>query len=847
MAHIKISACAIMKNEARHIGRWLECVRQVADEIIVVDTGSTDETVALAEAGGARVVHFTWIDDFAAAKNFAIEQARGKWILFLDADEYFPAVCLPNVRPVVEEADPDIRTAGILCRWVNFDEDNGMALIGSDVQMRLFRNLRTLRYEGMIHEAINMPTRYRVLATDKLEIHHTGYSAKLIKGKKERNRELLKKKEAAQGGYLSLLDQRYLLDCEYDTGRQEEARKLAEGILSAPDRHEAMLSYVLAGVHRMYLSILFDLQAPRAEIEEAAARAEADFPTVADFSLMLGSYYLDNGEEELAREQLSRGLQLYERSCREGRADDLNALSDNAEAMVGRARIYLETLTENRGLRISACAIMKDEEKNLLAWLESVGVFADEIIVVDTGSTDRTKELAAAGGARVVEFPWCGDFAAAKNHAIEQATGEWIVFPDADETFAADCRTKIRPLLESLYGRSGIKAVACPLVNIDRDDHDRYMETIETIRIFRRWPELRYRGQVHESLGGLLESNVHHEPNLTIYHTGYSSGLARQKMERNLRLLQEKAEREGAVDPADYHYHMDCHYGLEHYAEAVVWAQKVIDDPRQGQERWRDAWETYLSAMVRGHFPAEETLAALEQGRRACPEMPRFTLMQGLYLYELRDYLRAEELLREGLAAPAGDKLSDPRRLRPHALAKLAELALLQGRVDEAQELAIRSVQENRYLPMNTLLLVRALRASSLDDAAVIELLSSLYRQEDAPFLAGALRPAGGRLCLYYMRRSGTLPDSVESFELAGQWGAAAEKLSQRLALEEKLALAQALRDGQGPQDVPEAAILPKRLLEVWQNLRQDGSEKNAGREQKAIMNFLKESVQGHV
>ena len=844
MAHIKISACAIMKNEARHIGRWLDCVRQVADEIIVVDTGSTDETVALAEAGGARVLHFAWRDDFAAAKNFAIDQAGGKWILFLDADEYFPAACLPNVRLVVEETDPDIKVAGILCRWVNFDEDNGMALIGSDVQMRLFRNLRTLRYEGMIHEAITVPTRYKVLASDKLEIHHTGYSATLMKGKRERNRDLLMKKAAAQGGHLSLLDQRYLLDCEYDTGNQEEARKLAEGILAAPDRHEAMLSYVLAGVHRMYLSILFNQQAPRAEIEEAAARAEQDFPGVADFSLMLGSYYLDNGEEEMAREWLSRGLKLYERSCREGRANDLNVLSDNAETMVGRARIYLESITARRGLRISACAIMKDEERNLPAWLESVRAFADEIIVVDTGSTDRTKEIAKAGGAKVTEFPWCGDFAAAKNHAIEQATGEWVVFPDADETFAADCRSKIRPLLESLYGRSEIKAVACPLVNIDRDDHDRYMETIETIRVFRRWPELRYRGQVHESLGGLLEGNVHHEQGLTIYHTGYSSGQIRRKLERNLSLLQEKAEREGAVNPADYHYHMDCHYGLEHYKEAVAWARKVIDDPRQGQERWRDAWETYLSAMVRGHFPVEETLAALENGRKACPEMPRFTLMQGLYMYELHDYLRAEELLREGLTAPAGDKLSDTRRLRPHALAKLAELALLQGRVDEAQELVIRSVQENRYLPTNLQLLVRALRASSLDDAAVIELLSSLYRQEDAPFLARALWHTGGRLCLYYMRRSGALPDSVESFELAGQWGAAVEKLSQRLALEEKLALAQVLREGQELQEIPETAILPERLLETWQQLRQDGSEVKADKEQRAIRNFLRETVQ---
>ena len=154
---IFLSACVIVKNEEKHLPRYLACVRELADEIIVVDTGSEDVSMSIAKKGGAEVYSFPWQDDFSAAKNFAIEKAKGKWILFLDADEYFPPESIGKVRTILKEVDRDIRTAGILCRWVNFDEDEGMKLQGAAVQLRLFRNLRGLRYKGRIHEALDVP------------------------------------------------------------------------------------------------------------------------------------------------------------------------------------------------------------------------------------------------------------------------------------------------------------------------------------------------------------------------------------------------------------------------------------------------------------------------------------------------------------------------------------------------------------------------------------------------------------------------------------------------------------------------------------------------------------------
>ena len=92
---MKISACYITKNEERNIVRSLQSLLDSVDEIIVVDTGSTDRTKEAAAGLGARVLDFAWEDDFSAPRNLAIQEAQGDWIIFLDADEWFvePTKC----------------------------------------------------------------------------------------------------------------------------------------------------------------------------------------------------------------------------------------------------------------------------------------------------------------------------------------------------------------------------------------------------------------------------------------------------------------------------------------------------------------------------------------------------------------------------------------------------------------------------------------------------------------------------------------------------------------------------------------------------------------------------------
>src|SRR5207245_5074676 len=100
--------------------------------------------------------------------------------------------------------------------------------------------------------------------------------------------------------------------------------------------------------------------------------------------------------------------------------------------------------------KVSLCMIVKNEEANLGACLASVADLVDEIILVDTGSTDKTKEIAAQFGARVFDFPWVDSFAAARNECLRHATGAWIFWLDADDRLDEDNRQRLRALFASL-------------------------------------------------------------------------------------------------------------------------------------------------------------------------------------------------------------------------------------------------------------------------------------------------------------------------------------------------------------------------------------------------------------
>lgn len=182
---LRISAVTIAKNEEKNIGRWLHSAKIYADEIIVVDTGSTDNTVAIAQAAGAKVERFTWINDFSAAKNYALDLCTGQWVAFLDADEYFSDEDAVKVHPLLEYFSPNLKIVGLITPLVNINVDNHNKLISVIHQIRLFRRLADIRYTGKIHERLtNLSTKNRILKLDETtKIFHTGYSSCILRQK----------------------------------------------------------------------------------------------------------------------------------------------------------------------------------------------------------------------------------------------------------------------------------------------------------------------------------------------------------------------------------------------------------------------------------------------------------------------------------------------------------------------------------------------------------------------------------------------------------------------------------------------------------------------------------------
>ena len=175
-----LSLALIVKNEARCLARCLRSVQGVVNEIVVVDTGSTDETVRIARECQARVVDFPWEDDFAAARNFALAQTTGAWILVLDADEHASPALAAEI-PGFIAARPAIGRLKIVSDF----RRNNQTLRSQSLVSRLFP--RGAHFEGRIHEQLISPLPRLDLQG---ELWHDGY---LQPSKSARNARLLER------------------------------------------------------------------------------------------------------------------------------------------------------------------------------------------------------------------------------------------------------------------------------------------------------------------------------------------------------------------------------------------------------------------------------------------------------------------------------------------------------------------------------------------------------------------------------------------------------------------------------------------------------------------------------
>ncbi|MCI7079246.1 MAG: glycosyltransferase [Veillonellaceae bacterium] len=238
-----------------------------------------------------------------------------------------------------------------------------------------------------------------------------------------------------------------------------------------------------------------------------------------------------------------------------------------------------------QGISVSACAIMKNEISHVEAWLNNVRVFAQEIIVVDTGSTDGTNEfLAKQFDVKLISYEWQHDFAQAKNVALQEATGDWLVFTDADECFYHP--ENITEYLGKLDRQSAdMDVIFCPIDNIDADNNNEIINSDVVPRIIRNHVGIKYIGAVHEQLtkGGEPWQDIKYvvaDRNLAIRHTGYSTKVIPFKHQRNYEILCQVMGKSNKPEMY-YGFLSESLLGLEKYQEALEYAVLAMESPYQ--------------------------------------------------------------------------------------------------------------------------------------------------------------------------------------------------------------------------------------------------------------------------
>lgn len=403
-------------------------------------------------------------------------------------------------------------------------------------------------------------------------------------------------------------------------------------------------------------------------------------------------------------------------------------------------------------MKVSACVITKNEEKNIGKWLQEMSLLADEMIVVDTGSTDSTVNMAKKAGAKVFNFEWINDFSAAKNYAIEKATGDWILFLDADEYFTEATRKNVRPLLETNYKKDNVGSIRCRLTNIDVDRKNKIVDAMVQVRIFKNIPQIRYHGKIHENIKntgkaiGMIFSN-----DIEIYHTGYSSSIIKSKSERNLKFLLEKKEIEGDSTSVISGL-MDSYMTLGNYEEAYKYAKMAVERNivffgLEGHE-----YEILINSLAqlvsKGKEPIEKLFQAMDRAMEVYPKEPSFPLGKGYVLWQIRDYLTAKQYLEKGFKIRddfeaeciKGLGINDSsQRILPMAYEAMGNILYMQKKGKEAAETFVKGIGYYKYY--EPLLLGLYLCIKDSEAVSIIQAICFYYNKDaDAEFISNALK-----------------------------------------------------------------------------------------------------------
>ena len=421
-------------------------------------------------------------------------------------------------------------------------------------------------------------------------------------------------------------------------------------------------------------------------------------------------------------------------------------------------------------MKISAYWITKNEEGSILRSINSLKDAVDEIVVVDTGSTDDTVRIARGAGARVEHFEWINDFAAARNHAIDLVSGDIVFLLDADEWFEPALTAKDRKQIESIF-TSDPRVQVVQLVLNNLNDQGRIATQTAQFRVMRKLKGLRYTGSVHEFLlfnGEKPFAQASDKWQLT--HSGYTEGLVAAKSLRNIELLEYSSEHE--EDPEQRHKHQ-CYLVREYYlidnTEAASGKLKlVLEEPAMLRRHLFLHGHTFVNVFYHMLYTAankRDGVSRLEI-RRKIVDLIRSGLKAypgaatiDLYYEVLFDLKESRLLDKVGPALVAARKIPDSpsttyRQIEARIVGQAAEAAFRRGKFATAMEYAVQTFKHTEFQnPMQLHILLNCLRGQQATDIAM--LLNSQFDTKDQrtmKFLSTGTRIHGYRdIHAYYL------------------------------------------------------------------------------------------------
>lgn len=686
----------IVKDEEANLPKCLESIKDWVDEIIIVDTGSQDRTREIAKEYGALILEEPWQDDFSLARNAGLERARGEWILFLDADE---EVLPENLSCLAYLAHTDMD--GFFLHILNFD-DQGNCI--KQPSLRLFRNHPHHRFKGAIHEQIidsilehNPQAKFGVL---DIKIKHFGYQGQMVarKEKTKRNLTILKaqyERGPKTGFLLFNLATEYLRSGEFPQALRyfNEAEGLTSPALSfAP----------LLGKKKVQTLMLLNQYQ---EALETIDRYLKLYPDYTDLVFLKATLFYSLGRFTEALEWYRACLALGEAPYQYVSERGVGTFKAEVGVREALALLERERLCHHLLPGISLCMIVRDEERNLARCLDSVAQVVDEIVVVDTGSQDRTREIARRYGAQVYTFPWMNDFALARNFALRLARYEWILVLDADETLRTEEHKRLRQLIATAGELQGFYLKVVNYFGWG-DPEDFVVDAV--CRLFRNKPEFNFSGALHEEISQSIISysgpSSLAPAELHIDHWGYLKRAT----------LQKKSYRNTALLTSWLNFQADD--GYARYALGVELFQQ--NDFRGALKEFYKAFTVLKGSGILADLyfkmgvcylelkEFQEGLKIVRQGQEAFPDFTSLWYLEGMLEFHLGNWPGARQAWEKAL------QMGDPPWYRytfPYGIgsfrtaAALAEGLEKMGLLEEAEKLLESFLKKKQGL--STLLL----------------------------------------------------------------------------------------------------------------------------------------------